>query len=119
MTDATIRLPVSVTKNPGRRSGWTAAYGQYPPIQARGATAAEARAALADALAVALDAITRNSPSFHRDDQGGLWVAVPAADGGSHSWRVTDEGARQTGSSNSPPAEAHARAVGMTPVPAR
>jgi hypothetical protein len=118
--DASVKLPVTVTKNPGRNAGYTAAYGQYPhDIEARGATAAEARANLAGALATAVKTVIEARPAFARDADGALWVAVPAADGGSRWWRVTADAARYNASSSSPAAEAFGGCVGMTIVPAR
>ena len=118
---ATIHLPVHVAKNPGRGTGWTASYGEYPHhLWAEGATAAAARANLTAKVAVALTTITGDEPAFARDDDnGGLWVAVPAADGGSRWWRVTGDGARQTGSTDTPAAQAFAGCTGMTIVPSR
>lgn len=117
----TIRLDASMSKNPGRNAGWTATWGGgRPNITGQGATQAEARAALAAAIDTALLAILDGQPAFARDDDnGGVWVAVPAFDGGSHLWRVTDEDARQCGSGCHPPAEAFTRSAGMTIVPAR
>ncbi len=118
--DASVKLPVTVTKNPGRKAGYTAAYGRYPyDIEARGATAAEARANLTAALATAVKTAIEARPAFARDDDGALWVAVPAADGGSRWWRVTADSARHNTSSSSPTAEAFGTCTGMTIIPVR
>jgi hypothetical protein len=119
--DAQIKLGVTVTKNPGRRSGYTATWGDYPgDISAEGATQLEARANLTAKIEIALVTITEARPRFARDDDnGGLWVAVPAADGGSRWWRVTDDGARETTSTSQPAAAAFDDCLGMTIVPSR
>jgi hypothetical protein len=119
-TEATVQLPVTVTKNPGRKAGYTAAYGRYPyDIEVRGATAAEARANLTAALATAVKTVIEARPAFARDADGALWVAVPAADGGSRWWRVTADSARHNTSSGSPAAEAFGGCTGMTIIPVR
>jgi hypothetical protein len=119
-TDAQIKLPVTVTKNPGRRSGYTAAYGHR--YYASGATQAEARDNLTAALAVALDTIATAQPRFAREDDavagGALWAAIPAADGGSRWWRIAADAWGGTSDSR-PAAEAFDGCVGMTIVPNR
>jgi predicted RNase H-like HicB family nuclease len=116
--EASVRIPVTVTKNPGRKAGYTASYGQYPhDIEARGATAAEARANLTAALATALTTIRDAEPSFARDDDGTFMVAVPAADGGSHWWRVGSEKARRNAMSSHPAAEAFTGIYHFTVIP--
>jgi hypothetical protein len=118
--DASVKLPVTVTKNPGRKVGYTAAHGRYPhDIEAHGATAAEARANLTAALATAIKTMTEARPAFARDVDGALWVAVPAPDGGSRWWRVTADTARHNTSSSSPTAEAFDGCVGMPIIPVR
>lgn len=119
-TDANIKLAVTVTKNSGRGSGYTATYGDYPrDIWAEGATAAEARANLAAALVTALTTITTARPSFARADDGALWVAVPQYDAGSRHYRVTDVDAWGGTSSSGAAADAFATCVGMTVIPNR
>jgi hypothetical protein len=120
MTDDTssVKLPVTVTRNPGRGAGYTATYGTYPrDIEARGATAAEAKASLTAVLARTLMAVTGDEPSFARDVDGALWVAVPWVDGGSRWWRVTGDRAKRNSSSSSPAGGAFDSCVGMTILP--
>ena len=118
--DTSVRLGVTVIKNPGRKAGYQATYGEYPAdIWADGATAAEAKANLTAKLATALQTITEAQPTFARDDSGGMWAAVPAWDGGSNWYRITDEGVRRNSSSSHPTAEAFTTCVGMTVVPSR
>ena len=112
-----VRVPVTVTKRPGRKSGYLAEYGMYPHgLERSGATAAEAKTALAEAIATAVDS-HEQKPTFARDDDGALWVAVPAANGGSNWYRVTGDRARYNASSSSPTASAFASCVGMTVIP--
>ena len=118
--EATVKVAVRVTRNPGRskEARYTAAYGDWPrDISADGATAAEAKANLAAAVNTALRTILDGKPTFARDDQGGMWAAVPAYDGGSNWWRVTDEEARRNTSSSRPTSEAFASCTGMTVIP--
>ena len=121
MTEGTsVKLPVTVTKKPGRKAGYTASYGEYPhDIEADGATAAEAKANLADELALALATIVEDKPAFARGSDGALWAAVPAADGGSRWWRVTDVAARCNTMSCTPTADAFTGCAGMTIIPLR
>ena len=115
--DTFVRVPVTVTKRPGRKSGYLAEYGMYPHgLERSGATAAEAKTALAEAIATAVDS-HEQKPTFARDDDGALWVAVPAANGGSNWYRVTGDRARYNASSSSPTASAFASCVGMTVIP--
>jgi hypothetical protein len=117
---ANVKLAVTVTKNAGRKSGYTATYGEYPrDIWAEGATAAEARANLTAALVAAIDTITTAKPSFARADDGAMWVAVPQYDGGSRHYRVTDVDAWGGTSSSGAASEAFATCVGMTVIPNR
>jgi phage terminase large subunit-like protein len=120
ITDTTIKLPVTVMKNPGRKSGYTATYGQYPgDIRAEGVTAAEARSNLTAMLVTAVATITEAKPRFARDDSGAVWAAVPAFDGGSRWWRVTGECARENTWTDTPASESFTSCVGMTVMPAR
>jgi hypothetical protein len=117
--DTSLRLPVTVTKNPGRKSGYHAEFGSYPhDISRDGATAAEAKASLLAAIVTAVNS-HEQKPSFARDDDGAVWAAIPAADGGSRWFRVTNDTARQTGSASSPAADAFSSCVGMTVIPNR
>ena len=118
--ETSVKLPVTVTKNPGRKSGYTATYGQYPhDIWADGATAAEARANLTARLVTALTTAIEAKPSFAReDDGGGWWAAVPTWDGGSRHYRITDTAWGGTSSSH-PAADAFGGCVGMTVIPNR
>jgi len=119
-TDMSIKLAVTVTKNSGRGSGYSATYGDYPnDIWAEGATAAEARANLAAKITTALTTIIDAKPSFARADDGAMWVAVPQHDGGSRHYRVTDVDAWGGTSSSGPAAEAFGTCVGMTVIPNR
>lgn len=118
--NANVRLEVTVTKNAGRGSGYSATYGEYPrDIWAEGATAAEARANLTAKLITALTTIVAAKPSFARADDGAMWVAVPQHDGGSRHYRVTDVDAWGGTSSSGAAAEAFATCVGMTVIPNR
>jgi hypothetical protein len=121
-TDAQIKLGITVTRNAGRKTAhkYTATYGAYPhDIWADGATALEARANLTAKIAVALATITEAKPRFARDEDGALWVAVPAHDGGSRWWRVTNDSACQNTSTCQPAAEAFSQCVGMSIIPNR
>ena len=118
-TEANVKLTVDVTKNRGRK-GYTATYGEYPrDIWSEGATAAEAKANLAAALVTALDTIMTAKPSFARADDGAMWAAVPAYDGGSRHYRITDVDAWGGTSSSGAAAEAFGSCVGMTVIPNR
>ena len=118
--DTSVKLGVTVTKNPGRKAGYQATYGEYPAdIWADGATAAEAKANLAAKLVTALQTIREAKPRFARADDGAMWAAVPAFDGGATHWRITDESAWGGTSSSAPAGEAFATCVGMTVVPSR
>lgn len=118
--DTIVRLPVTVTKNPGRKSGYTATYGPWQsPIEAQGTTAAEAKASLTAALVTAIDAISRPEARFASADDGALHVAVPAIDGGSTWYRVTDGRVTLTTYSSHPTSEAFDTCVGMTVIPSR
>ena len=115
---ASVKMDVTITKNPGRGSGYTASYGQYPrSIEAHGATQGEAKANLTAALNVALRTMIEVKPAFARDDEGAVWAALPAADGGSTEWRITNGTARQIGSACSAPAQAFGGCIGMTAIP--
>lgn len=116
--DTSVKLPVTVIKNPGRKSGYQATYGNYPSdIWADGATAAEAKANLAAKLTTALETIVTAKPSFAHDDQNGLWAAMPAWDGGSYQYRIADGRVRRNSSSSHPTSEAFKTCVGMTVIP--
>ena len=119
LEDTSVKLAVTVIKNPGRKSGYQATYGEYPyDIWADGSTAAEAKARLTAKLATALQTITAAKPTFARADDGALWAAVPAFDGGCCEWRITED-ARGSTSSSRPASEAFATCVGMTVIPNR
>lgn len=116
---ATVKLDVTVTKNPGRGSGYSATYGSYPrDIWAEGATAAEAKANLTAKMVTALTAIIEAKPSFARADDGAMWAAVPQYDGGSRHYRITSDAWGGT-SSSGPASEAFTTCVGMTVIPVR
>jgi hypothetical protein len=121
MKDTTVKLPVTVAKNPGRGSGWTATYGDYPhDLWAEGPTEAAAKDALTAKITTALAAIMAAKPSFARDaDNAAMWVAVPAADGGCREWRVTDVDAWGGTSSSNPADDAFAACVGLAVIPRR
>ena len=120
MQEASVRLPVTVTKNHGRKSGYMATYGDYPrDIWAEGTTAAEARANLTAKLVTAITTITTGEATFARDDDGAMWAAVPMYDGGSRHYRVTDDHAWGGVSSSQPAAEAFASCYHMTVIPSR
>jgi hypothetical protein len=115
--DTFVRIPVTVTKRPGRKSGYVAEYGTYPrSIECAAPTAAEAKAALAAALETAVRSHEQR-PTFARDEDGALWVAVAASDGGSTWYRVTDDKARPNTMSSNPTTEAFTSCVGMTIIP--
>ncbi len=117
--DASVKLQVTVTRNPGSHKSrrYTASYGEWPrAIEAEGATAAEAKDRLTGILATALGAIMTGQPSFARDDDGSLMVAVPSFNGGSHHWRVNGEARLNTFDSR-PPGEAFASCHHMTVIP--
>lgn len=115
--DTYVRIPVTVTKRPGRKSGYTAEYGTYPrSIECTAPTAAEAKAALAAAIATAVRSYEQ-TPSFARDEDGALWAAVPASDGGSTWYRVTGEKVRLNTMRSAPTAEAFTSCVGFTVIP--
>lgn len=126
MNKTTARLPITVEYRPARRfiggrqpAQWVARYGRYPQdIEATGKTQADAKANLTAALIKALDMITTQEPAFGRDDDGALLVAVPAADGGSKHWRVTDT-ARCNTVSSTPAAEAFTSCYHQTVIPKR
>jgi hypothetical protein len=120
-SDASVKFPVTVTKNIGAHKSrrFTASYGEWPrSIEAEGPTAAEAKDRLTGLLVTALDAIMNHKPSFARDDNGDLMVAVPAFSGGSDHWRVNGEANRGTFSSR-PAAEAFTDCYHMTVIPNR
>ena len=118
--DTNVKLPVTVTKNPGRMSGYTATYGEWPhSISVEGATALAAKTRLTGAVAAAVDAILRPEPKFARADDGALHVAIPDHDGGSRWYRVTDGRATLTTFSSHPTSEAFDSCVGMTVIPNR
>jgi hypothetical protein len=119
-TDAQVKLGITVTRNAGSKTAhkYTATWGTYPyDIWADGATATEARANLTVKIGAALETFTTAKPRFARDDDGALWVAVPAHDGGSRWWRVTNDSARQNASTSQPAGEAFSQCVGMTIIP--
>ena len=119
-TDTNVRLAVTVTKNSGRKSGYTATYGDYPrDIWAEGTTAAEARANLTAKIVTAIDTIKTAEATFARADDGALWAAMPMYDGGSRHYRVTDDSAWGGVSSSGPASDAFDRCVGMTVIPNR
>ena len=118
---ASVRLDVTVTRNPGSHKSrrYTASYGEWPrAIEAEGATPAEAKDRLTGILVTALDAIMNGRPAFARDDDGSLMVAVPSFSGGSNHWRVNGEARLNTFDSR-PPSEAFTSCYHMTPIPAR
>ena len=118
--DTSVKLGVTVIKNPGRKAGYQATYGAYPAdIWADGATAAEAKANLTVKLVTALQTIREAKPTFARADDGAMWAAVPAFDGGATHWRITDTSAWGGTSSSQPAPEAFATCVGMTVIPSR
>ena len=99
--------------------GYTATYGAWPyDIDAYGATETAAKANLAAKLATAVTTMIKARPTFARDDDGAMWAAVPAYDGGSRWYRVTSDvyGASST---SQPTAEAFSNCVGMTVIPNR
>jgi hypothetical protein len=117
MEDTTVRIPVTVTKLPGRKAGWLAEYGRYPyGIETREATAGEAKAALAAAIMTAAS-VHQQRPRFARDDDGAVWAAIPAADGGSTWYRITNDTARLNTMASAPAADAFTSCVGMTVIP--
>src|SRR5512146_146354 len=121
-TDATVRLPITVTKNTGAHKSrrFTATYGDYPrSIEAEGATAAEAKDRLTAMLATAITAIRDGKPRFARDDDGAIWAAVPNAYGGSVHWRVTDKDAWGGSWDSRPASEAFGDCYHMTVIPER
>jgi len=126
MTETTARIPITVKHCPAVRgfrhsmpARWVATYGSYPhDIEATGKTEAEAKANLTAALLTALEVITTHEPVFGRDDDGALLAAVPAADGGSRHWRITDTAWCGTVTS-SPAAEAFADCYHQTVIPRR
>ena len=122
MTEETnVKLPVTVTRNPGSSKSrrYTATYGPWQsPIEAEGSTAAEAKANLTAALVTALQAIRENRPKFARDDNGDLMVAVASYSGGSDHWRVNGS-ARLNTFHSGPPAEAFDNCWHMTVIPER
>lgn len=116
---ATVRLPVTVEKRYGRGAGYVARFGAYPhDIEATGATVAAARENLTAALVTAVNTILTAEPRFGRDDDGAFLAAVPAADGGSRIWRVTDTAWGGTSSSR-PACEAFADCYHQTVIPNR
>ena len=117
--DTFVRILVAVTKNPGRKSGYTARYGDWPrSIEASGPTAAEARSNLTAALIMAVSTAIQPEPRFAQADDGALHVAIPDHDGGSRWYRVTEGRARLTTYSSHPTSEAFSSCVGMTVMPA-
>jgi len=121
--EASVKLAVTVTKNPGRAMGYTATYGRYPyDIDAYGATETAAKANLAAKLATAITTMIEAKPRFARGDSDDMWAAVPAADGGSTWYRITSDGARLNSYTSHPAAEAFEAfdtCVGMTVIPSR
>jgi len=119
-TDAAARLPFTVEEGWRRGSGWTATYGSYPySIETYGKTAAEAKAAMAEALATALDTMLTHKPRFGRDDDGTLLAAIPAPDGGSTHWRINDTGAYPNTVTSTPSEKAFDECYHQTPIPYR
>ncbi len=119
MENNSIKFPITVTKNLGRKSGYTASYGPWQSTyEAHGETAAEAKENLTGALVLALHTIRTAEPQFAAGDDDALHVAVPAFDGGSTWYRVTDRATLTTYSIN-PADHAFNECVGMTIIPAR
>ena len=120
--DTSVKLAVTVHRNHGqwsRDERYIATYGQYPyDIEARGATVTEAKANLTARLVTALQTIREAKPTFARADDGAMWAAVPAYDGGATHWRITDDAWGGT-STNQPTSEAFTSCVGMTVIPNR
>ena len=120
--ETSVKLPVTVTRNKGRDKSarYTATYGPWQsPIEAEGATLAEAKASLVALLVTAIDGIRRPEPQFARDDLGATYVAIADIDGGSRWYRVTQDRATLTTYSSQPTSEAFTSCVGMTVVPSR
>jgi predicted RNase H-like HicB family nuclease len=120
--EASVRIPVTVTRNPGSHKSrrYTASYGEWPrAIEAEGASAAEAKERLTGILATALDAIMNGTPRFARDDDGAFMVAVPSFSGGSVHWRVRDDVATLNTFDSRPASEAFSGCYHMTVIPSR
>ena len=120
--DTSVKLGVTVSRNPGRckAARYTATYGEWPrDIEAEGATAAEAKANLTAKLVTALQTIREARPTFAFADDGAMWAAIPAFDGGATHWRITDVDAWGGTSTSQPAGEAFTTCVGMTVVPSR